>query len=171
MSAEEMDALADGVVEMTARAIGPILGAAAPSGVAVPLASFVTIRRFIDRNLTSPDLGTKKVAVSFGLSRASLYRLFEPVGGLAGYIRKRRLERAYQEITAPDLANRRIGPIAYRLGFKNISAFSRAFRSAYGVSPMEARENALKGVSDAPLQAEAGEGKSLGRWLMQIAET
>jgi AraC-like DNA-binding protein len=144
MSVQEMDALANGVTELTASAIAPMLETAAVSGVAVPLASFVTIRRFVDRNLNSPELGPEMIANNFGLSRASLYRLFEPVGGIARYIRKQRLNQVFQEITAAELANQRIGQIAYRFGFKNISAFSRLFRATYGASPREAK---LKGVS------------------------
>jgi len=169
MSVKEMHALASGCVELTAQGIALTLEASAASASANPLASFVTIRRFIDRNLTSPELDTKMIAESFGLSRASLYRLFEPLGGVAGYVRKRRLDRAYQEITAPGFANRRIGPIAYRLGFKNVSAFNRVFRETYGVSPGQARATALKGFSGVLLRAETAGGDSLGRWLARIA--
>jgi hypothetical protein len=40
----------------------------------MPLASFVTLRRHIDRRLRSPTLGVDTLATTFGLSRASLYR-------------------------------------------------------------------------------------------------
>jgi AraC-like DNA-binding protein len=168
MSADELDALADGVIELSARAVAPILKASAVSGVPVPLASFVTIRRFIDRNLKSPELGPEMIAKNFGLSRASLYRLFEPVGGIAGYIRKQRLNQTFQEITAAEFANQRIAQIAYRFGFKNVSAFNRLFRATYGVSPRQARAAKLKGVTYTTLKADAGKGPSLGSWLAQI---
>ena len=170
MSVQEMDALANGVIELTASAIAPILETAAVSGVAVPLASFVTIRRFIDRHLKSPELGPEMIANNFGLSRASLYRLFEPAGGIAGYIRKQRLNQVFQEITAAEFANQRIGQIAYRFGFKNVSAFSRLFRTTYGVSPREAREATLKGVSYTTFKADKREGPSLDGWLAQIGK-
>ena len=165
MSVQEMDALANGVLELTASVIAPMLETAAESGVAVPLASFVTIRRFIDRNLPSPKLGPEMIAKNFGLSRASLYRLFEPVGGIAGYIRKQRLNQTFQEITAAEFANQRIGHIANRFGFKNVSAFSQLFSTTYGVSPREAREAKQNGVSYTTLKAEAGDSASLGGWL------
>ena len=66
----------------------PTLETATMSGSAVPLGCFVTIR------LTSPDLDTKMISESFGLSRASLSRLFGPLGGVAGYVRRCRLDRA-----------------------------------------------------------------------------
>src|SRR5215470_5570298 len=61
MSVQEMDALATGSVDLTTRAVAPMLEAA---GGPVPLASFVTIRRFIDSHLTSPDLDSKLIAQS-----------------------------------------------------------------------------------------------------------
>ena len=100
-----------------------------------PLETFITIRRFIDRNLAAPKLGPEMIAASFGLSRSTLYRLFEPTGGLSAYIRDVRMRRAYEEITSPARANRRIGPAAFALGFRNFSAFSRAFRETYGLTP------------------------------------
>ena len=168
-SAQEMDALANGVIELAANAIAPILQAAAPSGVAVPLASFVTVRRFIDRNLASPKLGPDMIAKNFGLSRASLYRLFERAGGIAAYIRKRRLEQVFHEIAAPEFANQRIGHIANRFGFTNVSAFSRLFRVTFGMSPREAREARLRGSPYTALKAGQDGGDSLGQWLIQTS--
>jgi AraC-like DNA-binding protein len=170
MTINDLDALADGTIELNAHAIAPLFERTAATDPANPLTSFVTIRRFIERNLTSPDLDIDMIAESFGLSRASLYRLFQPLGGIAGYIRKRRLDLAYQEVTASELANLRIGPIAYRLGFKNVSAFNRAFRGTYGVSPSEARANTLKGVTKASRRADFSDGNSLRHWLTKIAE-
>lgn len=168
MNVQEMDAITNGVIELTASAITPILATATESGVPTPLASFVTVRRFIDRNLKSRDLNPEIIAKTFGLSRASLYRLFEPVGGIAGYMRKQRLKQAYQEITAAELSNQQIGQIAYRFGFKNVSAFSRLFRDSYGVSPREARAAKTKGFSYIALKPDNSEGPSLGSWLAQI---
>ena len=170
VSVLEMDALANGVVELVASAIAPILAMAETSGVATPLASFVTIRRYIDRNLASPKLGPGMIAKNFGLSRASLYRLFEPIGGIAGYIRKRRLEKAFQEITTPEFANQRIGQIANRLGFTNISAFSRLFRASFGTTPRAAREARLRETPYTALKAEIGKGASLGDYLIQTVK-
>jgi AraC-like DNA-binding protein len=115
------------------------------AGPAMELDTFITVRRFVDRNLNSPKLGPLMVARNFGLSRAVAYRLFEPVGGIGRYIRTRRLQRAYEEVTAPSLADRRIGEIAYALGFQSFSAFSRLFRSTYGLTPLEARRAASAG--------------------------
>ncbi|MFD1807108.1 hypothetical protein ACFSHQ_00495 [Gemmobacter lanyuensis] len=52
------------------------------------------VQRFIEMNLTNFDLSAEMVMKRFGLSRSALYRLFEPLGGVAEYIRQRRLSRA-----------------------------------------------------------------------------
>jgi AraC-like DNA-binding protein len=165
MRLTDFDAVSEGMVALATKSIAPALARAGDGVVPQPLASFVTVRRYIDRKLTSPDLSAKSIAAEFGLSRASLYRLFEPAGGIAKYIRKVRLSRAYQEITAAELSNRRIGFIAYQLGFKNVSAFSRLFHEVYGVTPGEARERARQTVARPEYAVPAQPGESLTGWL------
>lgn len=120
--------------------------------------SLAILRRHIDRHLAEPDLDVDRLARTYGLSRSSLYRLFEPIGGVAAYIRQQRLERARLEIVATDRAGGRIGPIAYRWGFKDASAFTRAFRETFGETPREARARtrARFGESVAAPETEVG---------------
>jgi AraC-like DNA-binding protein len=73
------------------------------------------------------------------MSRATLYRVFEQLGGVRRYIQQRRLKGAYQRLTDPVHASERIGTIAAGFGFGNDSAFSRAFRETYGMSPTNLR--------------------------------
>jgi AraC-like DNA-binding protein len=49
----------------------------------------------IDSLLDDPALGPQTLASELGVSRATLYRAFAPVGGIQGFIRGRRLERAW----------------------------------------------------------------------------
>ena len=169
VNVQELDALASGVIDLTASAIAPLLKSETAPGADTRLASFVTIRRFIDRNLSSPDLSPETIAKKFALSRASLYRLFDPIGGVAGYIRKQRLDRIYQELTTAELSNQRISQIAYRFGFKDFSSFSRLFRKTYGVSPRQAREAMRKNISYTVLKADHGLGPTLHGWLSQTS--
>ena len=169
VNVQELDALASGVIDLTACVIAPLLKSETAAGADTRLASFVTIRRFIDRNLSSPDLGPETIAKKFALSRASLYRLFDPIGGVAGYIRKQRLDQIYQELTTAELSNQRISQIAYRFGFKDFSAFSRLFRKTYGVSPRQARDAMRKNISYTVLKADHGLGPSLRGWLSQTS--
>ena len=149
MRLTDFDAVAEGLVALAAKSTAPALAREGDVATPPPLATFVTIRRYIDRNLAASDLGANSIAAEFNLSRASLYRLFEPIGGIAKYIRKVRLSRAFQEITATELSNRRIGHIAYSLGFMSVSAFSRIFHEVYGITPGEARELSARGCHKA----------------------
>ncbi len=64
-------------------------------------ASLFRVRQYIEARLADADLTANSVAAHFGLSRAALYRLFMPVGGVADYIRSRRLHRAFFDLAAP----------------------------------------------------------------------
>ncbi|UFZ01811.1 AraC family transcriptional regulator [Bradyrhizobium ontarionense] len=129
------------------------------------LASFVTIRNYIDAHLNAHDLSAATLARTFGLSRASLYRLFEPVGGVASYVRSRRLERVRETIKEPGLLNRRIAPVAYGNGFKSIASFNRAYRQAFGESPRQSRRGARQGPAEARSADPMG---LLARGLMEL---
>jgi AraC-like DNA-binding protein len=169
-TAAEMDELVSGIVGLCARVVA-LSSRSRRAGSAAgppPLESFVTVCRFVEANLGARDLGVDKLARTFGLSRASLYRLFEPVGGVASYIRTRRLARARQELTAPGLEDRRIGPIAYRAGFQSIPAFNRAFRAAYGQTPRSTRTT-TKGAPTVALKKPRGEMGILARRLLEIS--
>jgi AraC-like DNA-binding protein len=144
MTLAEMDIFGGAVIALFARAIVPELRAGDQSIATVPI-RLNAVRHFIDQNLLSRDLEVDLIAANFGLSRASLYRLFAPIGGIAVYIRKQRLERAFQEIVSAEYSNRRIAGIAQRCGFENESAFTRLFRKTYGVTPSAARKAAAQG--------------------------
>ena len=80
-----------------------------------------------------------------GLSRSTLYRLFESVGGVAAYIQRERLRAARDALCSPDNI-RPIHAIAEACGFADASVFSRAFRHAFGCSPRDARAAAASGA-------------------------
>lgn len=165
MSLDEFDAAATGLVDLAASAINQRLRAELGPALGSPIASFIAIRRYIDQNIASPSLSAEKLSDLFGLSRASLYRLFEPVGGVGTYIRSARLSRAHQEIVAPQNGGCRAGHIAMRLGFPSPAAFNRLFKETYGVSPKEARERALAPVADEHALVLAAGGAGLSHYL------
>ncbi|WP_342110452.1 helix-turn-helix domain-containing protein [Methylobacterium sp. SI9] len=107
----------------------------APDGA--PL--LLTLRRFIEAELAAPDLNAETLGRTFGLSRSALYRLFVPLGGVSGYIRQRRLARAYQELAAGGGRGARVSEVAYRWGFESPAHFAQAFRAAFGHAPRDVR--------------------------------
>jgi len=103
------------------------------------------------------------------MSRATLYRLFEPVGGVAEFIRIRRLEAAMRLLVAPQACAVSIAEIAFGCGFKSLSSFSKAFRSHFGLSAREVRQNA--GGKDSVRLRSPGlaEEAELSYWLKTLA--
>jgi AraC-like DNA-binding protein len=101
----------------------------------------VRIQHHIAASLDSPELYPEALCRAFRISRTQLYRLFEPLGGVAAYIQEQRLMRAYRELSDPT-RGRRIKEIAFGWGFSSEAHFSRAFRRAFDMSPSEARARA-----------------------------
>jgi AraC-like DNA-binding protein len=137
---------------------GARLGAAALDLLAVALAARldrpervppdtrqrVLVRRihgFIEARLGDPGLSPRMIAGAHYISPRYLYKLFEPQQtSVAGWIRRRRLERCRRDLLDPTLADRPVSAIAARWGLTNAAHFSRAFRAAYGVAPSEYRQ-------------------------------
>lgn len=90
---------------------------------------------YIERSLASPELTTAAILREFGVSRATLYRMFESENGVRNYISNRRLFRAVFEISASPARRGLIHEIAERWGFSSDASFSRSVRRAYGTSP------------------------------------
>jgi AraC-like DNA-binding protein len=102
-------------------------------------------RRCILENLRSHRLGADMLCRELGLSRSSLYRLLESEGGVTQYIQRLRLSESLAQLSNP--SNRKpIAILAYELGMVDPSAFSRAFRRQFGISPTDAREAAQAGL-------------------------
>jgi AraC-like DNA-binding protein len=98
------------------------------------------VHAFIEQRLADPDLSPGMVATAHHVSVRYLYKLFEPQRtGVAGWIRERRLERCRRDLLDPALAARPMGAVAARWGLTDPAAFSRAFRAAYGLPPLEYR--------------------------------
>ncbi|VWB26645.1 AraC family transcriptional regulator [Burkholderia lata] len=100
---------------------------------------YVKIKAYIRQNLESPDLSPDRICKEIGISRSSLYRLFEQDGGVANYIRKRRLLAIHRALMSPESPRHRIGDLAYRYGFNSNTQLSRAFKLEFGHAPSETR--------------------------------
>jgi AraC-like DNA-binding protein len=135
-----------------ANAVGAMVGAAvAPSAerVAVARAQIDVgrkerVRQAVRRHLRTPTLEPKTLSRLVGMSRSSLYRLFEDTGGVARYIQSQRLLEAHAVLSDP-ATTKSISAIAEDLCFADASSFSRVFRREFGDSPGEVRSAALAG--------------------------
>ncbi|RSN68572.1 AraC family transcriptional regulator [Actinomadura sp. WAC 06369] len=99
---------------------------------------------FIDRHLQDPELTPAAVAAAHHISVSYLHRLFSAEGRtVAAWIRLRRLEGARLALADPALRAVPVHRIAAMWGFTHHSAFSRAFRDAFGLPPSDYRHRAL----------------------------
>jgi AraC-like DNA-binding protein len=117
------------------------------------------IKRLIRANLGSATLGPTRLCAMGGVSRSSLYRLFEPLGGVARFIQRERLKCAYRLLTDPS-DRRGVAQMAEAVGFFEPSSFSRAFRAHFGIAPRELRVAACKGHHSLPHAAFARPGRA-----------
>ena len=104
-------------------------------------ASLVAIKGYIADHQAEQNFGVAQVVAEFGVSRATIFRMFEPLGGVAKYILGLRLQRALIELGSPSNDHLRINDIAQSLGFANGPSFARAFRARFAFNPSVIRRN------------------------------
>lgn len=97
------------------------------------------IKRFIRGNIKDPNLNSDSIALNFGISRAQLYRIAEPLDGVMNYIRELRLNAIYRELKSTSSKN--ISEIAYLWGFTDFGTFSRNFKKRFNMTAKEARHS------------------------------
>ncbi|EFL12843.1 helix-turn-helix domain-containing protein [Streptomyces sp. C] len=102
------------------------------------------IGHFIQQRLAEPDLTPASIAAAHRISVRYLHKLYQDDRmTVSALIRHTRLERIRRDLSDPRLGARCVSAIAARWGFPEPAHFSRAFRSAYGVTPSEYRRHAL----------------------------
>ncbi|WP_083383879.1 helix-turn-helix transcriptional regulator [Cupriavidus sp. USMAHM13] len=125
------------LVELIAAAYAEAAGLRGGKRAIARAMAFDHARRFVHAHLTDSELTPESVLQALGLSRPSLYRLFQHEGGLGAYIRHLRLRAAADDLVRyPGLT---VQEVAYAVGFQSASDFTRAFRRAYGMAPLEMR--------------------------------
>jgi len=101
---------------------------------------FSRAQAIIELRLDDDELSVNTLPQLLHTSRAALYSVFVPHGGVQAYIRERRLQRCYEIIKSNDRANETIGAIAFSLGFRSEAHFSRTFKERFGLSPRHLRQ-------------------------------
>jgi AraC-like DNA-binding protein len=171
-STSEARAAAEATATLLSMASRPatLSGGTAQASERAPV--FLAIRRYIDAQIESPALGVDHLCQRFGVSRSGLYRLFAPLGGVVEYIRRRRLARAYRDLTAADDPNLRISAIAYRYGYASPASFTQAFRAEFGACPADVRAGArAEGVSTGhrtPVDLPTGGWDDFYGWVLTL---
>ncbi len=166
LEAEQADDLVDATVALLAATLRRAVYKRGRSE-AVDDSVALAIRRYIDANLADPALGAPAIARRFGVSRATLYRLFSRYGSIADYIRRERLRRAFQDLRQGSDRRVHVGRVARRWGFGSDASFARAFRATYGMSPTEARSAAAAATGG---EASASRSNPLVDWFAARAD-
>lgn len=135
----ESQAVSDATLRLVVACLQSVRHQTAGTAPQAGLASLTDMTDFIEAQLGRVDLGPDDLVEAFSLSRATLYRLFEPLGGVAAFILDRRLNRALQAITAPHAAPQRLKQLAHDLGFAHPTSFTRAFKKRFGMPPHAVR--------------------------------
>ena len=113
-----------------------------------------TLLRYVEENLQDPNLSIGQICGALGISRTTLYRVFAEHGGVARYILKRRLDRAYDELAHGTPQRGLIGTVALRWAFPDAAQFTRQFRAQFGCRPSDVAGSALSAAELAGASSE-----------------
>jgi AraC-like DNA-binding protein len=143
---DQMMPLAVATRMLVAACTTPLSGCAAPGLASQGSGIVERARLIVQQHMASPDFGPPQLARLLAMSRSKLYRLLDAHGGVAHFVNRERLMQAWRDLTAPSEAHY-VHAIAIKVGFRDHSTFSRAFRREFGCSPSDVRKRGLTGQS------------------------
>jgi len=122
-----------------------------------------SVKRFIEANLHA-ELSPEMVSEATGVSRATLYRIFQDDGGIGRLVQTRRLVRVRAYLSEPT-DDRPLGDIAHDCGFKSESHMSKLFRETFAATPGDYRRQLR-----AACTAQEKTAISRQRWAAWVGE-
>ncbi len=162
--------VADITTNMIAACFRPTAETLAQARSVLEITMLRRVQNHIATALKSSRLDADALSGLFRISRTRLYRMFEPLGGVAHYIQDQRLTAAYTELSTPSRTPRHIYEVAFDWGFNSEAHFSRAFRIAFGLSPSEVRQKAETPPTGMPRKIATPAGAAVGYedWVRQL---
>lgn len=159
----EMRELTQAMLYMLAACLAPSLAMLEPACQNTMNSVRDRICHFIEGQLTRPDLSMEQICKEFHLSRSTLYRLFQHLGGVASYLKERRLIHIHR-LLSTSRSRMSLARVAEHYGFQSQAHFSRVFRDRFGYSPREL-------MTDARMHVPLGPGGeyALERYLKTLA--
>ena len=125
--------------ELMASIVAP--AAQAPDGDTLHVPRLALIQRDILARIAQPELTLAQIARLHHLTPRQVQRLFAREGTcFSDFVRGARLDRVRAALSDPRQRQRRVLQIVLDNGFDDFSAFGRAFRRRFGMTPTEARD-------------------------------
>jgi AraC-like DNA-binding protein len=122
----------------------------------------LAVQSFVDEHVRDPNLGVELLCERFHMSRATLYRQMQHVGGVKRYLLTRRLVRCFDELRkAPARSEGFKRALVKAYHFKSYQDFAERYRNVFSVDP----DAMLVGDTDgAELLRIGGEGGDVINW-------
>ena len=97
-------------------------------------------KKYIEANITNPDISTTTLASELNMSRTNLHRKLKSLTGKSSteFIRSLRINKAMELMETEGTS---ISEVCYAVGFTSNSYFSRCFKEIYGVKPSAYKRN------------------------------
>ena len=146
---EDLPGVKERLRDMVFEAVTPLVDRNGETDRVSQVGLMTRARRFILSKISSPDLTAEALCKELGISRTRLYELFETSGGVANYIRRRRLLAAHAMLA--DLSDtRKVAEIGLAIGFDSPANFSRAFTQQFGYSPSQVHKQNAEQKHNSP---------------------
>ncbi|HBZ7326258.1 helix-turn-helix domain-containing protein [Klebsiella michiganensis] len=98
------------------------------------------VKALILREIRDPSMNLEQLFFQSGIGMRTVQRMFQSEGEtLTNWVNKQRFSGAAQDLRSVLESRRSITDIAFSWGFKDVSHFSRGFKSVYKMSPRQWR--------------------------------
>ncbi|MEM1047372.1 MAG: helix-turn-helix domain-containing protein [Pseudomonadota bacterium] len=91
----------------------------------------------VEHAISETRVTAEMLSTMFGVSRATVYRAFEEVGGIQRFVAKVRLRRSFGQLAVAAACRGSVGGIASACGYMDVAHFSRSFKREFGCTPSD----------------------------------
>ena len=97
----------------------------------------------LEEKYNNPNFSVEELSQEVAMSRMQLHRKLKALTDQSPgeFLRKFRIERAKQMLAVPGM---QVSEVCFKVGFNNVSNFSKVFRELIGVTPSEFMASSLK---------------------------
>lgn len=152
------------LVDLLSVAINPAGGKARSDFHRLEYVRREAAQRLIEAHIADRNFSVQDIVRETGISRASLYRLFESHGGVARFIQWRRLQYLRDRLDDRAFDRHALAELAPQCGFSGESHIGRQFKQAFGVSPGAYRAASIDGAGRPKVEVMAR------RWDSSLGE-